>query len=281
MFSVRVVRVLAVLLLAACTAHAADVADGAADVAVTGGVEDAYDNVGAVDLAALLCEYNDGIEGALVAVESLRVEQMIFEPQADGSTKRARAVLSYSREGGMEREVTLSGVSHLLGRYTLMSLVGPVVDTADYAVEYLGVEEKEDHACHRVALEATTRDADHFDGTIWISVETPGPVRIIGTVADPPFPAVKVTLDKAFLPGPGGIWFVRRHTGEAEVKLLVTRHGTRHIFYDAYEVRLNDEAAGVGTPDDDALDSSTSVPDPLDPGSPALGPRDPASHDDN
>lgn len=202
---------------------------------------------GAVDVGALLGAYNESIERALASIESLRVEQAIFEPQGDGSTKRARAVLSYSRRDGMERDVTLSGVSHLVGRYTLRSLVGPVVDTTEYRVEYAGVEEKEDLACHRLAVTAIVRDADHFDGTIWVSTENPGPVRIIGTVADPPFPAVRVTLDKAFMSGPGGIWLVRRHTGEAEVKLLVTRRGTRHIFYDGYEVKLRD-GAGAQAP---------------------------------
>jgi hypothetical protein len=190
------------------------------------------------DVATLLCEYNEAIDRALSEIDSLRVDQLIFEPQADGSTKRAEASLSYSRGSGMQREVTLAEISHLLGRYTLTSLVGPEVDATEYEVEYLGRETKEDVPCHKLKLTAIKRDADHFDGTLWISVEEPGPVRIVGTVADPPFPAVVVTLDKAFLPGPGGIWLVRRHTGEAEVKLLVTRRGTRHVFYERYDVKL-------------------------------------------
>ncbi|MFH1502547.1 MAG: hypothetical protein ABIG03_05835 [Candidatus Eisenbacteria bacterium] len=247
-------RILAVSLLLICSAPSVGAGDGAraaghaaaprAGPAVVPGSGDGQ----SFDLAALLRAYNDGVERALACVESLRVEQVIFEPQSDGSTKRAEAVLSYSRDGGMEREVGLSEISHLVGRYTLMSLVGPVIDTAEYEVEYLGLESKEDRVCHRLGLTAIVRDADHFDGTVWVSVEAPGPVRIVGTVADPPFPAVRVTLDKAFLPGPGGICFVRRHTGEAVVKLLVTRQGTRHIFYDGYEVTLGDDAAVRGGP---------------------------------
>lgn len=193
---------------------------------------------GDLDLSELLRDYNAGIERAMSSVESLRVEQLMFEPQEDGSTRRAEAVLTYSKTAGMTREVGFSEISHLVGKYTLMSLVGPRIDTLEYEVVYSGVEAKEGRSCHKLSLTALKRDADHFDGTLWVSVDAPGPVRIVGTVADPPFPAVRVTLDKAFDLAPGGIWLVRRHTGEAEVRLLVTRRGTRHIFYDGYRVKL-------------------------------------------
>jgi hypothetical protein len=220
------------LLISIALAFCATQAQGVAAEAAT---------TSAVDVEALLGAYNDGIERALTEIESLSVEQVIFEPQSDGSSRRAEAVLTYARGEKMHREVTVSEISHLVGRYTLTSLIGPVIDTSEYVVEYEGLEEKEEHACHRLSLTAVARDADHFDGTIWISIDEPGPVRIVGAVADPPFPAVRVTLDKAFLRGPEGIWLVRRHTGEAEVRLLVSRTGTRHIFYDGYDVSLASE----------------------------------------
>ena len=56
-----------------------------------------------------------------------------------------------------------------------------------------------------------------------------------GAVADPPFPALEIKLDKSFEPGPGGYWLVRRHTGEVRVSLLLgSKWGLRHIFYDQY-----------------------------------------------
>ncbi len=190
------------------------------------------------DVGRLLRDYNASIERALSEIDSLTVRQLIYEPQEDGADKRAEAMLTYSRAGGMSRRIQYSEIAHLVGNYTLRSLVGPAIDTLQYRVEYEGVEEKEGRPCHRLAVTALARDADHFDGTVWISAEEPGPVRIVGRVADPPFPAVEVLLDKAFEPGPDGIWLVRRHTGEAEVKLLVTRRGTRHIFYEDYHVKL-------------------------------------------
>jgi hypothetical protein len=193
----------------------------------------------AVDIGRLLRDYNAGIERAVSRIDSLSVRQLMYEPQEDGSNKRAEALLRYSRATGMTREVEHSEISHLVGKYTLQSLVGPVIDTMEYRVEYAGEEEQEGHLCYRLDLTALRRDADHFDGTVWVSVEEPGPVRIVGKVADPPFPAVEVLLDKAFEPGPEGIWLVRRHTGEAQVRLLVTRRGTRHIFYEDYAVKLD------------------------------------------
>ncbi len=191
-----------------------------------------------VDLGHLLESYNEGIEHAISSIDSLTVKQLMYEPQEDGSMKRAESLLRYLRSEGMTRDVVFSEISHLMGKYTLLSLVGPTIDTLEYRVVYSGLEEQEGHACCKLLLTAIERDADHFDGTLWVSIEAPGPVRIIGKVADPPFPAVEVLLDKAFEPGPDGIWLVRRHTGEAEVKLLVTRRGTRHIFYEDYQVRL-------------------------------------------
>jgi hypothetical protein len=190
----------------------------------------------AVSLDALLDEYNAGLARAASEIDSLRVEQIIIDPQEDGSTKEARAVLTYARGGGMEREIVEAGVPYLMGNYTLISLLGPRIDTAEYDVEYEGVDEKEGVECYRLGLTATVRDADHFDGTVWVSKETPGPVRIIGKVADAPFPAVRVELDKAFERGPCGFWLVRRHSGEVEVSLLVRRTGVRHIFYENYQV---------------------------------------------
>ncbi len=196
----------------------------------------------APDIEHVLARYNEGIRRALEVIESLRVDQEMFEPQGDGSTKRATAVLSYEKGSEMTREETRSDLAHPAGDYSLRSLVGPVLERSEYDVEFEGVEEKEGHVCYRLSVVATVRDVDHFDGTVWISTETLGPVRIIGAVADPPFPVSEIRLDKAFQPGPGGLWLVRRHTGEVEVSLLfVKKRGVRHIFYDGYDVTLGDE----------------------------------------
>ncbi len=187
--------------------------------------------------------YNAEISRSLAAVESLRVEQTFLEPQDDGSVKRAEAVLSYTMGGKVVREVLHCELSHMVGRYTLQSLVGPRIDGSEYETVLEGVEEKEGYACYRLALRALVRDADHFDGTVWISREHPGPVRIIGAVADPPFPATEIRLDKAFELRPCGLWMVRRHTGEVEVSLFGRRRGVRHIFYDGYDIRLGAAAS--------------------------------------
>jgi hypothetical protein len=103
----------------------------------------------------------------------------------------------------------------------------------------VGIEEKDGHRCYRVELRARVRDVDHIDGTVWIDVENPGPVRVVGAVSDPPFPASQILLDKAFEPGPGGLWLVSRHRGEVEVGLLFMRkRGERTILYEDYEVGL-------------------------------------------
>lgn len=188
----------------------------------------------------LLLRYNAEISLALGAIESLRVEQNFLEPQEDGSFKTARAVLTYAAGEGVERQIVESEISHMFGKYTLESLVGPRIELSEYEVALEGAEEKDGHDCYRLAIEALVRDADHFDGTIWISRTHPGPVRIVGEVADPPFPLTEIKLDKSFELQPCGLWLVRRHTGEAEVSLFGRRSGTRHIFYDGYEIRLAD-----------------------------------------
>ena len=60
----------------------------------------------APDLDRILAEYNAGIERSEAFIESLWVEQVIIDPQDDGTSKEARAVLTYGRDGKMERKVT-------------------------------------------------------------------------------------------------------------------------------------------------------------------------------
>jgi hypothetical protein len=191
--------------------------------------------------------YNEGVHRALAGIESLRVAQTIFEPQDDGGTKRACAILSYGRGRGMVREETFSELVYPVGEYTLASLVGPVLDRSAYSVEYGGLEEADGVSCHRLDVTATSRDYRHFDGSVWISADSYGPVRIAGHVADPPFPAVEVELDKVFSEGPHGLRLVRRHVGRGEFRVLfITKRGERTIYYDDYEVEF-------AKPSDDAL----------------------------
>lgn len=198
----------------------------------------AAEPAGAAAADSLLTRYNAEISRALAAVESLWVEQTFLEPQDDGSVRRADAVLSYVAGGGVDREILRSELSHMYGEYTLQSLVGPFLEPSEYEVSLEGIEEQEGHECHRMAVEALVRDRDHFDGTVWISLGRPGPVRVEGTVADPPFPVTEIGFDKTFELLPCGLWMVRRHTAEVEVSLFGRRRGIRHIFYDLYEVVL-------------------------------------------
>ncbi len=238
--------VLAALALAsACgSARAADPGATAADASVPG----ARKEPAIPDVLDVLARYNDTIDAAFSRIESLRVEQEMIEPQDDGSFKCARAVLRYTPDGGMVREELSSELRYPPGDFTLASLVGPRIDPAEYEVAIEGVEDAEGHECYRLALVALERDVEHFDGTVWLSIEHLAPVLIQGEVADPPFPVSEIKIDKSFLPGPGGHWLLRRHTGEVAVNLLLVRkRGLRHIFYDRYVV--NGEAA---TPAEDA-----------------------------
>jgi hypothetical protein len=192
----------------------------------------------------ILARYNAGIQRALDGIVSLSVAQTVFEPQDDGTTKRACAILKYERGGGMVREETFSELTYPVGEYTLSSLVGPLLDPSEYRVQYAGDEEAEGVACHRLEVTAISRDYRHFDGSIWVSVANLGPVRIVGRVADPPFPAREVTLDKVFAEGDHGLWLVRRHTGRGEFHLLfLTKRGERTIYYDDYETVLSEPPA--------------------------------------
>lgn len=195
----------------------------------------------AIGVDEIVERYNEGVRRALAGIDSLRVAQTIFEPQDDGGTKRACAILSYRRGLGMVREETFSELTFPVGEYTLSSLVGPVLDRAAYRVEYAGLEEAEGVPCHRLEVTATTRDHRYFDGSMWVSEQNFSPVRIVGEVADPPFPAVEVTLQKVFAEGPHGLWLVRRHTGRGEFRVLfITKHGERTIYYDDYEIRFTE-----------------------------------------
>jgi hypothetical protein len=199
-----------------------------------------------VAVEEILSRYNDGIVRALAGIETLRVAQTVFEPQDDGGTKRACAILSYRRARGMTREETYTELVYPVGEYTLSSLVGPLLDPATYDVEYAGVEEAEGVSCHRLEVTAIPRDFRHFDGSVWISIEGFAPVRIVGRVADPPFPAVEVTLDKVFALGPHGLRLVRRHTGRGEFRILfITKRGERTIYYDDYEAEFAEPSDGA------------------------------------
>jgi hypothetical protein len=196
------------------------------------------------EVGELLARYNAGIRRALAGIVSLRVAQTMFEPQDDGTTKRACAILRYDRERGMVREETFSELVYPVGEYTLSSLVGPLLDPSEYRVEYAGAEEAEGVPCHRLEVTAISRDHAHFDGSIWISIEGCAPVRIVGRVADPPFPAKEVTLTKVFAGGDHNLWLVRRHTGRGEFRILfLTKRGERTIYYDDYETEFSEPAA--------------------------------------
>lgn len=185
------------------------------------------------DRDAILAGYNAAIERAL-AIDSLRVTQEMIEPQDDGTSRGATAVLVYS-DGEMRREEVRSTLRYPAGDYTLASLVGPFILDGEYDVELRGREMVEGQASYRLELTAIVRDSDHFDGTVWVADDGSGPVRIVGEVADPPFPALEIRLDKSFEPGPGGYRLLRRHTGEVRVSLLLgSKWGLRHIFYEGY-----------------------------------------------
>lgn len=195
------------------------------------------DSVGAPSLDDVLAGYNANIRNAMAAIETLSVAQEMVEPTEEGGEKRALALLSYSRGEGMRREELSSGFGHPVGEYELRSLVGPELPRAEYDVLLTGVEDMEGRRCYRLSVTAIERDVEHFDGTVWVEVGSLGLVRIIGQVADPPFSIERITLDKAFEPVPEGLWLLRRHTGEIDIRLaFVSRHGMMHIFYTDYAI---------------------------------------------
>ena len=201
------------------------------------------DSSGGSGLDAILDGYNAGIRRALDAIDTLKVEQEMIEPYPDGTEKRALAVLRYNRDQGMVRDEMSSDLRYPTGNYTIQSLIGPELARADYEVSLEGREEAEGRYCHRLSIVARERDADHFDGTVWVSTEDLSLVRVSGRVADPPFPVSLITLDKVFEPGPHGLSLLRRHSGEVEASLgFVRKKGVRHIFYYDYELSVRPPA---------------------------------------
>ncbi len=195
------------------------------------------DSIGMLSLEEVLEGYNANIHGAMAAIETLRVEQEMLEPAEEGGEKRAMASLFYRRAEGMQREEFSSDLGHPVGEYELQSLVGPELLSGEYDVLLAGVEDMEGRRCHRLSVTAIERDVEHFDGTVWVEVGSLGLARIIGEVADPPFPVERIKLDKAFEPVPEGFWLLRRHTGEIDIRLaFVRRHGMMHIFYTDYAI---------------------------------------------
>lgn len=206
--------------------------------AVAGSAETARADTSALlNLEEVLAGYNANISHAMTAIETLRVEQEMVEPTKDGRQKGALAVLLYHRDEGMHREELSSNLGHPVGEYTLSSLAGPELLFGEYDVLLTGVEEMEGRWCYVLSVTAIERDAEHFDGTVWVEVGSLGLVRIIGEVADPPFPVERIKLDKAFEPTPEGFRLLSRHTGEADIRLaLISRHGMMHIFYTDYTI---------------------------------------------
>lgn len=190
-------------------------------------------------VAEILASYSAGVDRALSDIESLFVRQIVIEPCDGDGDRTAVALLTYVRGNGLERIVQESSLRYPSGRYTLKSLVGPAITPEEYDVTVGGPEIVEGEPCLRLELEALVRDEDHFDGTVWLSMADWGLVRIVGEVADPPFPARMIRLDKSFERVEAGLRLVRRHTGEVEVgALLGGRRGVRHIFYEEYTVRV-------------------------------------------
>jgi hypothetical protein len=193
-----------------------------------------------LQIEALVERYDAGILRTRSLIESLNVNQVMVEPQKSGAGKRATAVLKYVAGEGMTRQELSSELSHPVGEYTLESLTGPELGVGEYSLTLSGIEEMEETLCYRVDVEAISRDMRHFDGTIWISVADCGPVRIVGEVADPPFPITEITLDKSFAPCGDGMRLLTRHSGEVEANLILGRkRGLRHIFYENYSIRHN------------------------------------------
>jgi hypothetical protein len=187
------------------------------------------------DVREILRDYALYLDRATERISTLIVDQEMIEPQRDGEGKRSTAVLRYSRDEGMTRLEIASDIRYPAGNFTLQSLIGPKIPLAEYEAVLEGTEVLDGIATYRLHLTALERDVDHFDGRIWVSCEDSAPVRIVGRVSDPPFPVSEITLDKAFQRAPNGIWLLRRHSGEAEVGVLVARkRGLRHIFYDGY-----------------------------------------------
>lgn len=189
------------------------------------------------DAASVVERYNAGIRLAEGAVESLRVCQDMDEPQTDGTMRHARAVLSYTKGTGMERQVLSSDLAYPAGDYTLTSLIGPVLEMSEYDIRIEGVEAMGGVDCYHLVVEATERDKDHLDGDVWVARESFALVRIAGTVSAPPFPIAEIRLDKRFAPGPRGLSLLRSHTGEVRAGLVLGRkRGVRHINYREYVV---------------------------------------------
>jgi outer membrane lipoprotein-sorting protein len=191
------------------------------------------------DLTDLLTRYNARIAQTLETIQTLRVEQEMVEPQADGTSKRAHAVLSYTKGQDLTRDEISSNLSYPAGEYTLETLVGPTLDPLEYTVAFVGMEDMSEHVCYRLSLTALKRDVKHIDGTVWVSAEAFAPVRIQAAVSDPPYPATEIKLDKSFELDPSGAWLLSEHVGEVEVRLLwATKRGVRHITYDDYVVTI-------------------------------------------
>ena len=215
-----------VLLCAVCTSSVGQAAEPTV-----------VDSTETLSLEDVLEGYNANIRGAMVAIETLGVKQEMLEPTKEDGEKRALASLSYRRAEGMQREELSSDLGHPVGEYELQSLVGPELLPDEYDILLTGIEEMEGRRCHRLSVTAIRRDVEHFDGTVWVEVGSLGLVRIIGEVADPPFPVERVKLDKAFEPVPEGFRLLRRHTGEIDIRLgFVHRHGMMHIFYTDYAI---------------------------------------------
>jgi hypothetical protein len=188
-------------------------------------------------LSEILAGYNDGIRLAMSAIETLTVEQEMVEPDEDGGDRRSVAILTYGRSSGMERVETSSELNYPAGEYTLGSLVGPELAESEYAVELANKKEFEGIPCYVLTVKALERDSGHFDGTVWVSANGFGLVRVEGSVADPPFPVSMITLDKVFELHPSGYRLLRRHTGRVTAQLgFIKKSGMRHIFYYGYSV---------------------------------------------
>ncbi len=166
------------------------------------------------------------------AVESLRVCQDMDEPQTDGTTRHARAVLSYARGEGMERRVLSSNLAYPAGEYTLTSLIGPILEPSEYRIRLEGTTVVDGVDCHHLVVEAIKRDKDHLDGEVWVSRSSFALVRILGQGLRSAVSARRDPARQAVRAGPRGFRTPAEPRGRGAGRTCAgeeARHAIHHV----------------------------------------------------
>ena len=210
-------------------------------ILVASGRSGAQDSPGLEEIVARVNKYQ---EGAFQFVRSIKVVQTVVQ-ESSKETRKEKALVLFQPPSQVNREVQWSNIGHPSNGFPLKHLMGFRLLQQDYTVSLVGVDEVGDQKTYKLRIQPTAEKGRGVDGFLWVSARDYGPVKVAGSMTNPPFPIKSIKMEWAYLPGPSGLWVLQRDSTDALAKIVFkTIKGTSVATYSDYE--MEGEGSGVG-----------------------------------